>query len=110
MSSPIDISSWQWPELVRASKLIQKVITNQVSSMFEKEFDYDSMKIEYNQETDSVYLSDKNGATGMIYNNIVYLVDINGSKIDGQDVVVQEQLEEQPIAQLQEELQEQFQE
>jgi hypothetical protein len=37
MSTPIDISSWQWPELVRASKLIQKVITNQVSSMFENE-------------------------------------------------------------------------
>jgi hypothetical protein len=97
MSTPIDISSWQWPELVRASKLIQKVITNQVSSMFENEFDYDSMKIEYNQETDSVYLSDKNNMIGMVYDNIVYLVDANGSKIDGQDVVVEEssQVQEQ---------------
>lgn len=97
MSTPIDISSWQWPELVRASKLIQKVITNQVSSMFENEFDYDSMKIEYNQETDSVYLSDKNNMIGMVYDNIVYLVDKNGSKIDGQDVVVEEssQVQEQ---------------
>jgi len=100
MSTPIDISSWQWPELVRASKLIQKVITNQVSSMFENEFDYDSMKIEYNQETDSVYLSDKNNMIGMVYDNIVYLVDANGSKIDGQDVVVEE------LSQVQEQFQE----
>ena len=91
MSTPIDISSWQWPELVRASKLIQKVITNQVSSMFEKEFDYDTMKIEYNQETDSVYLSDKNNMIGMVYDNIVFLVDLNGNKIDGQNEVIPEQ-------------------
>jgi hypothetical protein len=81
MSNIIDLGTWKAHEFCLVAEIIQAVKENKLSSELDKVFDWNSMKIGFNENSGYVYMFDDDGNQAMVFDDVLYLVDNDGDII-----------------------------
>jgi len=81
MSNIIDLGTWKAREFCLVAEIIQAVKENKLSSGLDKVFDWNSMKIGFNENSGYVYMFDDDGNQAMVFDDVLYLVDNDGDII-----------------------------
>jgi hypothetical protein len=85
MISILDFGPWKGQEFHLAINLLNKIKNKECTPLFEQTFDWNTMKIAYNNETEYVYLYDDYGNMGLdnnSFDNLIHLINSNGESID----------------------------
>ncbi len=72
----LDISQWKYLELIDVTKMINYIINNKYTNYFFDKFDFDSLKIQFNEVNNKIYVIDKYNNMGMIMeDDLIHIVD-----------------------------------
>ena len=82
MSNVIDLSTWRPLEFCQAADIMKAVKKNKISPAVDKVFDWNSMKIGFNENSGYVYMFDDDYNTAMLFDGILQLVDNEGEILE----------------------------
>jgi hypothetical protein len=82
MSNVIDLSTWRPLEFCQAVDIMKAVKDDKLSPALEKVFDWNTMKIGFNENSGYVYMFDDDGNVAMLFDGVLHLIDDESNIID----------------------------
>ena len=92
MHSTLDFTTWGSHEIFLLTELLTKLRERKLTDLLKERFDFNSMKIAFNEKYCMVYMYDKNGNLGSHNHSIdgwIHLIDDQFQEIDGENEMIE---------------------